>query len=304
MRWWIAVNPRTMAIDNVGVNGMDLTILPSNTRHIQWIDGRGEAEYNDRPALREIFFDVEPYVPLFQQFMTKLDGLTLKQAKTIQIDLINELYELKRQAPYHYAPAAGSYDWEATDDAVTAMSCKVLPALIGSSAAGQTSLVSQINANIVNPGNALIGHVNSTNSEVSISFSEFNAYVLGSISDGTGVNTINSRLQRIPISGDPENFNAPLGLMNADLYHLTHFPYSTALAFSPVGTSAGSTVAWIPLNQAAPVTLTLTEMGTLMNGIATRRQSLETVRFNKRVAVNALTTVEAVIAYDVIAGWP
>lgn len=313
-----------MAIDNAAVGDMDFTILPSNTLHVEWKDGKGEAEYNDRPGLREDFQDVTFYAPLFQQFMTKLTGITLGQAKKVQIDLINELFENKRQLPYHQVVTAGDFTWEAGDATVTAMSAATIPAAVG----GSGSLISQINSLIVDAANSGIVAVgNSLKSDVNVgvvapanaALSQVNAGVvdpgaaLASHIDNVvlgvhvpadpSANTINNRLQ-----GEYSD------LLEGDIAHagvtftsISSFLSATGAVFQNLvylsGGAGAGIIPWTPIESATPVNLTATEMGVIMLGITGRRSSLLAIKKNKTNAINALTTVAAVIAYDVTAGW-
>jgi hypothetical protein len=60
----------------------------------------------------------------------------------------------------------------------------------------------------------------------------------------------------------------------------------------------------MPIEGTALVNLTVTEMGSIISGIETRRNNLMTVQRTKKNAVNALTEIADVIAYDVTADWP
>jgi len=127
MRWWLNTDNKAFSYENALVLGvMDFSALASNIWMVQWIDGRGEIEYQDAAGnnlngLRENFTDLTPWVPYFQQFMTFLPGITLEQAQKIQNELIAELAESKGEQPYHHVVAAGDYHWEATDKAMTMM---------------------------------------------------------------------------------------------------------------------------------------------------------------------------------------
>jgi hypothetical protein len=205
MRWWLNTDNKAFSYENALVLAqMDFSSLPTDIWMVQWIDGKGEIEYQDAEGnnlngLRENFIDLTPWIPFFQQFMTFLPGITLEQAQKIQIELIAELYENKRQLPFHFAVTAGDFSWEATDAALTAMSAATIPALLANFWNGTTS-------------------------------------------------------------------------------------------FTPVG-------------QGTPVALTVFDMSDIMAGIMSRRASLETTKFNKTAEVNALTSISAVIAYDVTTGW-
>src|SRR5262245_66685290 len=111
---------------------MDFSALPSDVWMIQWTEGKGEIERQtaggkNLNGLREEFHDITPYAPLFQQFMHLLPGLTLGQAKKVQCDLIQSLYDLKRQAPLPRVVSAGAFTWPADDGAIASMSCAVIP---------------------------------------------------------------------------------------------------------------------------------------------------------------------------------
>jgi hypothetical protein len=118
-----------MSIDNATVKGMDFSALLSampDLWMVQWTEGKGEIERiefdenneaSNLNGLREIFVDVTPYAPLFQQFLTRMQAkeLLLPQAKKVQIDVIGLIFESKRQAPFHYPVAAGDFWWDASD---------------------------------------------------------------------------------------------------------------------------------------------------------------------------------------------
>jgi hypothetical protein len=59
----------------------------------------------------------------------------------------------------------------------------------------------------------------------------------------------------------------------------------------------------LPVGGTTPVNLTATDISNIMSGIAARRLNLQTTKNIKINQVNALTTIAAVIAYDVTAGW-
>jgi hypothetical protein len=124
MRWWLNTDdPQIFSVDNASVTGMDFSTLPANSWMVQWTDGKGEIENQIDPntndnGLRASFIDVTPYTPFFQQFLTLLPGLTLAQAQKVQTDLIKQIFESKRQDPFHYQVASGDYYWNASDEAL------------------------------------------------------------------------------------------------------------------------------------------------------------------------------------------
>ena len=354
MRFWLTRTAATaiMSVDNASVTGMDYSALPSNVRLVEWRDaGDGEIEYNDRPPLREQTFDVIPYCPYFDQFLTKLTGVTLAQAKKVKRDLIAEIYETKRQLPFHYPVAAGDYWWDASDDnmassvipsvqnsiasinsivaslntTIPAISTKITGSqtqlnLVNNAASGLKSeinagLITQINAILVSainaisgqfyacvvaPGNSLISYLNDT--------------VLGYLD--LPANTVNAKLQA----------GASIGLTTDIVHHLTDpfngygsgasatnlnfmttpFPSNITVAgvpWTPLVNVPLSNSGWIPVGGTVPVTVTPAEAAAIMQGIAARSNDLSIKKNTKIGEVNALTTVAAVIAYDVTAGW-
>ena len=180
MRWWLNTDPpQIFSVDNSAVRGMDFSALDPDVWMVQWTDGRGEIERQDANGnnlngLRETFIDVIPYCPLFQQFLTllKAKGLLLPQAKKVQIELVVEVFNSKRQAPFHYPVAAGDYWWDATDETLTSSTAAglqtataTLNALIDKVnelvSAINANVVAGVNARVVAPGNSVIVQANS-----------------------------------------------------------------------------------------------------------------------------------------------
>ena len=187
MRWWLQTNPPyLMSVDNATVKGMDYSALLATEPDLwmaQWTDGKGEIERleidenneaQNLNGLREPFIDVIPYAPLFQQFLRLVVGLLLPQAKKVQVDLIRQIFESKRQAPFHHPITAGDYYWDATDETLFS---SIVPGLQNSIATINNiatqlnalvpaingklgALIGQINAGIVAPGDSLRAECN------------------------------------------------------------------------------------------------------------------------------------------------
>jgi phage gp45-like len=395
MRFWIVRHLNSFGVDNCHVDDMDFTALAEGIETVEWKEGMGEIEYDDRPRLREIITDVGLFAPFFDQFIAKLPYITLAQAKKIKCDLISLLYNNKRQLPYARNVAAGNFTWDATDQSVLAMSSATIPALLGGTAGSGNSLVTQINSqnadlvNQINSQNANeVTQVNAQNSSVvtgvngvvnginanivpsagvlsnqinanvvnttNNGFSNidanmgtingdvgvyngfidyFNTYIMGSVGDGQ--NTLNNRLQAATLSVTGGNTVTAAGGLTGGLsgtasafsavgtnpYRLSSVAVSSSnvggitadpiaaspITASPIAPGSGpgaATVQWTPIGQANPVTVTVTEMSDIMSGIHSRRLALTTTKFNKTAAVNALSTIAAVIAYNVTTGWP
>jgi hypothetical protein len=301
MRWWLNTDHKTFSFENAIVLGlMDFSSLPANVWMVQWTDGRGEIEYQDDEGnnlngIRDNFTDIVPYVPFFQQFMNYLAGLTLAQAKKIQSELVTLLFETKSQSPYNHTIAAGNFNWETTDAAVAAMSIAMFPALLSGTNTSLNSLVTQINAQFT----SIASQINTGTVNQGDNLATFLNSMIGYWGDG--LNTINNKLHTVLLAST--DYVAAPGL-NPQLDH-------TTVDFVPVTTTAltadnpgVASIQWIPLGQGTAVTMSVTEMSEIMSGIHNRRLSLTTTKFNKIEAINALTEISDVIAYDVTTGWP
>ena len=176
MRWWVNTDHGRMCVDNAVVSGLDFSDLSPDIWMVQWADGKGEIERqvdkdtNDN-GLRETFVDIIPYCGYFQQFLALCPLLTITQAKKVQIDLIDEVYNSKRQEPFCYEVAAGDYCWPANDESLfssTAAGLQNATASLNLLIDKVNGLVAQINANIVastnsgivGPGNSVITQAN------------------------------------------------------------------------------------------------------------------------------------------------
>jgi hypothetical protein len=129
MRWWLQTYPRGLfAVDNAAVGGMDFSALPDDLWMVQWTEGRGEIEYFDpvnkvnHSGLRESFDNITPYCQFFRQFMTRLPGLTLPQARKIQIELVEAIYDHRRELPIEVDGRV----WPADDGSVGAMAARLV----------------------------------------------------------------------------------------------------------------------------------------------------------------------------------
>lgn len=164
------------------------------------------------------------------------------------------------------------------------------------------TIFGEITNNIVTPGNLIKDHLNNT--------------VLGHYVGVSGPNTINNKLQSVSISGSPidglagEIVGTPYAFSAVDTnpYVLSTMPIMFALTdINPGWTDQAdvptSNVQWIPIGSSTPVNVTPAEQAAILSGIAARTNDLN-VKKNKKIAeVNALTTISAVINYNVTTGW-
>src|SRR5215469_412714 len=355
LSFWMVVHVNAMAVDNAGVIGMDYSTLPSNVEIVEWKNGLGQIEYNDRPRLRENFIDITPYCSLFQQYMNLVIGITLDQAKKIQIDLIAALFDSKRQAPYHHPVAAGDYYWDASDATMFPSTIPAIqdlisklnqligqlnPAIPALNSAGQSTvsqvnntvvvggntLSNAVNINVVTQVNALVNEINShaIAPEISI-YTEFNNNIANP--QAGNVARLSADLQASGQSAGPDLITCAAPGLDGNLTafaslsgscsasYLSTNAYSVGNYFSditdtwtiswtPVANAAGSNQSWVPVGSTTPVNVTPAEQAAIMQGIASRTTNLTTTKNTKTNEVNVLTTISAVIAYDVTAGWP
>jgi len=300
VRWWLTTDPpQVFSVDNAAVKGMDFSTLAPDVWMIQWSEGKGEIERQSDDGenlngLRETFIDLTPYAPLFQQFLQliKAKALLLPQAQKVQVDLIREIFESKRQAPFHYPVAAGDYWWDATDAtlfASTAAGLQNVTATANALVTALTKLINDINAHlsdvintsiapvgnqlvtdtnatidgirtgIVNPANAAFddidGHaVDPGNALVGY----INGVVLGVYGDGA--NNINNKLQtarwNVPLGEGSYPIDAATPGLSGGIGHSSvGFAYNPHRTLYPPYVAPGtfSTVTYVPGHNVPPV---------------------------------------------------
>ena len=337
MRWWLNTDHKAFAVDNAVVKGMDFSALPPELWMVQWQDGKGEIENqidkdtNDN-GLRENFIDVVPYAPYFQDFLRLVPYLTLPQAKKVQIDLIRQIFESKRQAPFHYPIAAGDYWWDATDETlfsstipaiqnatnsinqvIAALNAAIahinsnLVGIINQNAGYGNTLVAQVNSNVVAP---TVAGFNTTNGQWSyfdatvtfINDSMFGTYGI------TGTTTVNGALRGpdpVGLAGDVPKLAWWAGTNPYQPVNVAPgtFNNATAVPYVDVPPVSVANAQWIPIGATTPVTVTPAEQAGIMNGIAARTNALSVKKNIKIGEVNVMTTLDDVINYDVTTGW-
>jgi hypothetical protein len=363
VRWWLQTNPPyLMSVDNASVSGMDfsnLLVAEPDLWMVHWLEGKGEIERIELDAanvasnlngLRESFYDVTPYVDLFDQFLTLLQpkNLLLDQAKKVKIDLIKQLFESKRQMPFHYPIAAGDYWWDATDSGLFSSTAgglqtttvkvnEVIDRLNGLIGLITSYLVTPLNANNPTHGN-LISQINSNiqaaingvfasmAGEVSTNITQVGNLTITHINDTVlgvsgGGDTINGKLHNTFFPAPDPGFHAAAPGIDFDIVHNSYTfggistysitgvspgAYSTfsAIPWTNVSHVSPANAQWIPIGSTTPVNVTPDEQTAILKGIADRTNALFVIKNQKIGEVNALTTVGAVIAYDVLAGWP
>jgi len=278
----ITVHVGAMAVDNMNIAGLNLSAL-SPIECVEWKSDIGTVEQIGS-RLRTNFTDITPYCPYLQMFMANCPGITLAQAQKIQCDATDALFVNKHQQPLYYSVAAGAYWWDASDSSVAHFNAAMQIAI--------ADLVTQINGYIVDEANPALDTIDNSGATIA---NHLSSTVLGSYINGqlppAGPNTLNNLLQSASNVATPGlGGNIPgIAWSGSSSYRLSHV--------SP------STLNVVPMGATGTVTVNVQEMGQILDAIHQRRNSLLITGQSKKNAINALTTISAVIAYDVTAGW-
>jgi hypothetical protein len=169
--------------------------------------------------------------------------------------------------------------------------------------AKDNTLVSEVNSFVVGPGNSMIGTYDADMNTIYARLQDSGPSTVPAhyAAPGLAAPLPTAGVSFIAIDVSFPNVDYPMVLDPAvDLLSVTALSVSSI----PVGSGPGAaTLQFTPMGLGTPVTLTATEMSDILAGISLRRSNLLTTKFNKTAAVNALTTVPSVAAYDVTAGW-
>jgi hypothetical protein len=301
---------KAMAVDNQLCNDLDLSVIDPSVFMVEWRDsGTGEIEVIGN-GLRSNFIDITPFAQIFQQFLGKVPNLQLGQAKKVQNDLIAQIGSAKQQAPFHYPVAAGDYYWDpsnptgnasltsVTQNLVTKtneISSKLnsaMPALDNSDAV----IVAGINSNIGTPHNQMLIEINTsivpsiTTSVTALS----NATQSQNVVDYNGLNV---PVAQPGMSGGAPAINALTSASGASSITRAAVPWTS------VSGVASPNIDWVPVGSSTSVAVTPAEAAAIIQGIAARSNDLTGKQNIKVGQVNSLTTIAAVIAYDVTTGW-
>ena len=183
---------------------------------------------------------------------------------------------------------AGTFLWDATDAAVSALALAVLIAALANAAATQTLINS-----IIAQANAALAYLtsNTIDNDLGIGFGANQVGAPGEVYNG--------------------NTNAPVASADvpaANIYSIGGSPAAGIIvqfAAPDITGSAGGlgTVQWTPIGNVSPVTLTGADVSGLLAAIATRTASLQQTRLAYLAALAALASVGDVSAFDVTAYW-
>jgi hypothetical protein len=342
MRFTIIRSESLVIIDNA-VATIDVSSLPTNVEIVVYQEIDGKIEYNDRPSLRLPFTDPSPYQSLLNAWITNqatvTPALQLAQAKQVKNDLVEGIFHHKRRLPYAY----GAWSYDAHDESVTNLDLLVqatidTSVLVASINAAFATITSQVNNTVVGGvndtvvggvNNTVVGGVNGTvvpGVNAMVAANNNSAAAVNNWSNLSSLNWGRVLIMSTPTlpynAMSPGNMSGPTGGASGPgtpgagpgsggFQNMANIAGIGTIG--GIGTIAGATVSGgtghagnithQPLNAAAPQSIPAADISAALQGIANRRNTLNSNRLTKRVAINALTTIAAVVAYDATTGW-
>jgi hypothetical protein len=297
----IARSEGIMSIDNQPL-AIDTSALATNIEFVAYDcnGGAGNIEYSNALRVLDPFIDVVPYASFVNTWLTAAAAMlalpiTLAQAKRVKIGLVDGIFNSKRQLPISYA----NQTWEATDQALMGMQAAVNGWDIAASiSAGDATLAANINTMSLQVNLGAIA-----SQPVATGTSDGQTFYL----DGYGSIMYMYQISPNDTNGpwNVSSTNSPAWLTSVGGGGVSQQPsYSGSTTPITFQQTAGPNISWPPLNATTPVTMSMTSMRTLLANIQSRRASLQSTRLTKTNAVNLLTTIAAVIAYDATSNWP
>jgi hypothetical protein len=286
MQFVINRDDNLMSIDNALID-LNCSALASNISLVAYTDAGGKITYNDRPSMRETFTDPAPYQTLINSWITAAAAATpalqLAQAKQVKNDLIFAIYRHKHRLPYSYS----GHLWDASDEAVANNAAF----LTAGSSAGAAGLVPSINGALAAITNQINGQIVAVNNG---SAAQVNAWSAG---HAANLNSMVIQITTAFLTDVVATAALTPGLGSGG------FSAMSAIAGATVsgGGAAGASI--VPPGESAPISFSSGTINAAYAGIATRRNDLNNNSLIKQAAVNALTTIPAVVAYDATTGW-
>jgi hypothetical protein len=241
----------------------------SNISFVQWGNGAGIVLYSDRLALPEVFTDPSPYQIAVNQWMTAkasllVTPLTLAQAQAIKNSLIDGVYAYKRQSPLTVSTSQGSLTFSMDDQYGVLQAPGAIP-------------IAQI----------LLGGMGSIETMV----------------QGV-VSSYNTAAANDAYYNESEMF-AGLSIAttgNSWTDYLSIHAYGIS-ASSPALPAITTTPVLLPIGATSYPPFTTADQLAIINAAVAQKSREQLIWSQKRAAVNALTSVASVVAYDTTTGW-
>jgi hypothetical protein len=287
MKFWLQI-PGTMAIDNCLISGLTFPGLPPDIYMVNWdgVTNKGELEYKNAMPIRTPFLDPSPYLPYVNAWIikgqTQTPPINLPQAKTIKQDVVETLFNYKRQLPI--AVVTIGWTFAATDEDTTSMN-RYLSSV---STLSVNNVVAQLKEGINAQFVYLSGDLNDKLNRDST--------VTGITSTGTF-----SGSGTAPADGGPMDVSGTTSQV-AVAGKSTFTTIVTPAVEAPV-INYPEYLFWVPLGSTTTVGFTVDQFCLILSAIEERRASLNSVRLTKREEIDGLATIAAVAAYDVTSGW-
>lgn len=303
-------SPDSVVVVDNAIAVVSLAALPANVVVVAYQVDQGSIEYNDRPNLRTPFTDPAPYQPFINLWITAAAAQTpvlqLAQAKQVKVDLVEAIFHHKRRLPYAY----GSWSYDAHDESVTNLDLQVqatatvstdVSGLVASINAAFASITSQVNGTVggvnamVSANNSSAGAVNAWSAAYDANFSRLQLSLTSPPANAT---------QYVIMSPVADSWRTGLGSGGfQSMAGVGGISGATVSGAATPGFSHNGNITLQPLNAATPQSIPATDVSAALQGIANRRNSLNTNRLTKQIAINGLTTIAAVTAYDATTGW-
>jgi hypothetical protein len=299
MRFVIIRSESMIVIDNADLH-LDCSSLPANVEIVVYQEIEGKVEYNDRPSVRTRFTDPSPYQTLLNSWMTAAAALApplqLDQAKQIKIDLVEAIFHHKRRLPF----ISGPWQYDARDESVANLEVLIRgTSTVGSSSSGLIANINVALSTITGQINSVHSNITSWSGSMNTNFSQMN-FLTSNAANIDMLGCINAYIiggATVTISGSGSSPGPGPGSGAAQIAGA-----SVSGSVTTDLTYAGN-ITMMPLNATTPQTIAASTVNTAIQGIASRRNTLNNDRLTKEVAINALTTIAQVVAYDATAGW-
>lgn len=265
--------------------------LPSNVKFVQF-DSKagGQILYGDRQAIPELFTDLSPYQSYLNQWITSAaaasPALTLAQARAIKCAMVEAIYSVKRQMPVTVQITAGSHAWDVSDAAV-ARFIAPLSGLLYIDPLNAISATLETMRTALNTWASNIGtNQGATQSGLSSICTQVNAAIN------------NARAQGLSGGGDAVSFDFAVASLSVTL---------STTASNPLGAipsqATAPTIQMVPFGETDLVTLPIADVQAIILAIAANNAKYQRINAQKQAAVNALSSIASVAAYDVTTGW-
>lgn len=297
---------------------VSLAALASNIVVVAFQIDQGSVEFNDRPNLRTPFTDPSPYQSLLNSWITAAASasppLQLAQAQQLKKDLVEAIFHHKRRLPYTY----GAWQYDARDEALANMSMLTegnatvssdSSALVTAINTAFSTITGQINGTVVAGANAMVSANNGSAAAVN-TWSYYNHFNWSAAYPTAIPSTIHQALATgggmVGLGSYSGGFAPGTGTGYGGFANMTALAnIAGASVTGVVGTGIVYTgnITHMPLNASAPQAIPAVDIFNAMLGIASRRNTLNSNRLTKQIAVGNLSTIAACAAYDATAGW-